>query len=55
MIICPICHEKTPREKLNFDRGFKNDMQTLQIICSLCNWIGVLKIYQVNSFLFFSY
>jgi hypothetical protein len=32
------------------DRGFKNDMQSLPIICSLCNWTGLLENYQVISF-----
>ncbi|CAF3407607.1 unnamed protein product [Rotaria sp. Silwood1] len=28
------------------DRGFKNDMQSLPIICSHCNWTDILKNYQ---------
>ncbi|CAF1258259.1 unnamed protein product [Rotaria sordida] len=46
MITCSECHEKTNRNKLLIDRGFKNDMMTLTIVCSLCNWTGMLNIYQ---------
>ncbi|CAF4972647.1 unnamed protein product [Rotaria sp. Silwood1] len=28
------------------DRGFRNDMQSLAIICSQCSWTGILKNYQ---------
>ncbi|CAF1292199.1 unnamed protein product [Rotaria sordida] len=45
-ITCAECGEQTMREKLLLDRGFKNDMQTLLIICSLCSWTGLLNIYQ---------
>ncbi|CAF4703091.1 unnamed protein product, partial [Rotaria sp. Silwood2] len=31
---------------LLIDRGFRNDMQTLPIVCSLCSWTGILNIYQ---------
>ncbi|CAF3684994.1 unnamed protein product [Rotaria sp. Silwood1] len=46
MIICSECREKTSRKKLIADRGFKNDMQALPIVCSLCSWTDVLKNYQ---------
>ncbi len=29
------------------DRGFKNDMQSLPIDCSSCQWTGMLNNYQV--------
>jgi hypothetical protein len=29
------------------DRGFQNDMQSLPIICSHCNWTDILQNYQV--------
>ncbi|CAF2522346.1 unnamed protein product [Rotaria sp. Silwood2] len=46
IITCSECHEKTNRNKLLIDRGFKNDMQILPVVCSLCNWTGILNIYQ---------
>ncbi|CAF3498906.1 unnamed protein product [Rotaria sp. Silwood1] len=46
IITCCECHKKTNRNKLLVDRGFKKDMQTLLIICSLCSWAGMLNIYQ---------
>ncbi|CAF4393230.1 unnamed protein product, partial [Rotaria sordida] len=30
------------------DRGFRNDMKSLSIICSLCNWNGPFKDYEVK-------
>ncbi|CAF1206684.1 unnamed protein product [Adineta steineri] len=46
MIICGECFQKTSREKVKLDRGFRNDMQTLLIVCILCNWTDILKKYQ---------
>jgi hypothetical protein len=48
MIVCFECHGKTRRENLKSDRGFRNDMQTLSIICALCHWNDILKNYQVK-------
>ncbi|CAF3482644.1 unnamed protein product [Rotaria sp. Silwood1] len=45
-ITCADCGEQTTQEKLLIDRGFKNDMQSLSIICSFCSWTGILKTYQ---------
>ena len=44
-ITCRKCSEKTSREELKLDRAFKNEMQTLPIICTLCYWSGILKTY----------
>ncbi|CAF3069989.1 unnamed protein product, partial [Rotaria sp. Silwood2] len=46
IIKCPQCHTETPRDQIMLDRGFKNDMQSLPIICSHCNWTDILKNYQ---------
>ena len=29
------------------DRGFKNDMQELPIVCALCDWSDILRNYEV--------
>ena len=34
------------------DRGFKNDMKSIPIDCSFCQWTGVLNNYQVIYFIF---
>ncbi|CAF3903083.1 unnamed protein product, partial [Rotaria sordida] len=46
IIKCPQCDIETPRDQIMLDRGFKNDMQSLPIICSHCNWTDILKNYQ---------
>ncbi len=33
--------------KIIFDKGFQRDMQTLEVICKLCQWLGPLRNYQV--------
>ncbi len=53
VITCSKCYEKTPREQLKLDRGFKNDMRTLEITCSFCDWADILKNYLVSSAFFF--
>jgi hypothetical protein len=53
VITCSKCYEKTPREQLILDRGFKNDMRTLEITCSFCDWADILKNYLVSSAFFF--
>jgi hypothetical protein len=55
VIICPKCGGKTLRKNLILDRGFKNDIQTLSIICSLCDWTGTLKNYQVSYAFVFNF
>ena len=34
--------------KIMPDRGFRNDMKQLSIICSLCEWNGLFKDYEVR-------
>ena len=34
------------------DRGFRNDMKQLSIICSLCEWNGLFKDYEVKQLYF---
>ncbi|CAF1083017.1 unnamed protein product [Rotaria sordida] len=46
IITCSECRDKISRNKLIIDRGFKNDMQSLSIVCSLCSWTDILKNYQ---------
>ncbi|CAF3147684.1 unnamed protein product [Rotaria socialis] len=43
---CPQCQIETPQNQIMSDRDFKNNMQCLPIICSLCNWNGILIDYQ---------
>ncbi len=31
------------------DKGFQIEMRTLDIICSVCNWNGQLREYEVGS------
>ncbi|CAF3030963.1 unnamed protein product [Rotaria sp. Silwood2] len=45
-IICRQCQTETLRNKILLDRGFKNDMKSLFIDCSFCQWTGLLNNYQ---------
>ncbi|CAF4541496.1 unnamed protein product [Rotaria socialis] len=45
-IQCPACGEQSDKKDVLLDRGYKNDMQTLPIECTHCNWHGSLKQYQ---------
>ncbi|CAF3805905.1 unnamed protein product [Rotaria sp. Silwood1] len=45
-IKCRQCQLETLRINVRPDRGFKNDMQSLPIDCSFCQWTGVLNNYQ---------
>jgi hypothetical protein len=38
--------------KIISDRGFRNDMKKLSIICSLCEWNGLFKDYEVKQVYF---
>ncbi len=38
--------------KITPDRGFRNDMKQLSIICSLCEWNGLFKDYEVKQVYF---
>ncbi|CAF5006544.1 unnamed protein product, partial [Rotaria sp. Silwood1] len=43
---CAECQEETPKNELMPDRGFRNDMKSLSITCSLCKWNGLYKDYE---------
>ncbi|CAF3375195.1 unnamed protein product [Rotaria sp. Silwood1] len=43
---CPQCQAETLSTSIRLDRGFKNDMKTLSIDCSFCQWTGILNNYQ---------
>ncbi|CAF1047846.1 unnamed protein product [Adineta steineri] len=43
---CSQCQMQTPSDQILIDRGFKNDMRTLPIICSYCDWAGTLQNYE---------
>jgi len=34
------------------DRGFRNDMKPLPIVCSLCEWNGLFTDYEVKQLYF---
>ncbi len=38
--------------KIMPDRGFRNDMKKLSIVCSICEWNGLFKDYEVNQLYF---
>ncbi|CAF3084046.1 unnamed protein product [Rotaria sp. Silwood2] len=46
IIKCAECHEKSPKNEIMPDRGFRNDMKSLSITCSLCLWNGSFKDYE---------
>ncbi|CAF1209239.1 unnamed protein product [Rotaria magnacalcarata] len=43
---CPQCQTKMLRTEVFLDRGFQNEMKTLLIVCSWCQWDGILYNYQ---------
>ncbi|CAF4207678.1 unnamed protein product [Rotaria sordida] len=45
-IKCQQCQSETLRNHAWLDRGFKNDMNSLPINCSFCQWTDVLNNYQ---------
>ena len=49
VIACPVCWEKIHRDQFRLDRGFRNDMQILIVICPMCNWTDLLKNYPVSD------
>ncbi|CAF0790707.1 unnamed protein product [Rotaria sordida] len=46
IVRCPECSEITLTSKIRLDKGFDNEIQTLIIVCILCEWSGHLKNYQ---------
>ncbi|CAF3244377.1 unnamed protein product, partial [Rotaria sp. Silwood2] len=46
IIKCAECHDETPKDETMTDRGFRNDMKSLLITCSLCQWNGLFKDYE---------
>ncbi|CAF0926718.1 unnamed protein product [Rotaria sordida] len=48
VVKCPECKKESLKREVLLDRGFKNDMQTLAITCSLCDWNGLLKEYETH-------
>ncbi|CAF4672408.1 unnamed protein product, partial [Rotaria sp. Silwood2] len=46
-IKCRQCQTETLPIDVRVDRGFKNDMKSLSIDCSFCQWTGVLNNYQI--------
>ncbi|CAF5008879.1 unnamed protein product [Rotaria sp. Silwood1] len=45
-IKCRQCQSETSRSEILLDRGFKNDMKSIPIECSSCQWTGILNNYQ---------
>ncbi|CAF1299272.1 unnamed protein product [Rotaria sordida] len=45
-IKCRQCQLETLRIEVRLDRGFINEMESLPIDCSFCQWTGVLRNYQ---------
>ncbi|CAF3903139.1 unnamed protein product [Rotaria sordida] len=45
-IKCTECHDETPKNEIMPDQGFRNDMKSLSIICSLCPWNGLFNDYE---------
>ncbi|CAF3756383.1 unnamed protein product [Rotaria sp. Silwood1] len=46
-IKCRQCQSETSRSEILLDRGFKNDMKSIPIECSSCQWTGILNNYQI--------
>ncbi|CAF1436790.1 unnamed protein product [Adineta steineri] len=46
LITCSQCQIQTPSDQILIDRAFNNEMQTLSIICSYCNWTDTLQNYE---------
>ncbi|CAF2958138.1 unnamed protein product, partial [Rotaria sp. Silwood2] len=55
IIKCAECHDETPKDEIMPDRGFRNDMKSLLITCSLCRWNGLFKEYEfkIKGFIYF--
>ncbi|UJR26901.1 hypothetical protein I4U23_008211 [Adineta vaga] len=45
---CSECQEESSKTEIMPDRGFRNDMKTLPIVCSLCEWNGLFKDYETH-------
>ncbi|CAF1441839.1 unnamed protein product, partial [Rotaria sp. Silwood1] len=45
-IKCQQCQSETLRSDMLLDRVFKNDMKSILIECSFCQWTGILSKYQ---------
>jgi len=48
LIKCAECLEETSKREIMPDRGFRNDMKLLLIICSLCSWSGLFQEYEIH-------
>ncbi|CAF4096236.1 unnamed protein product, partial [Adineta steineri] len=46
VVKCAECSEESPKSEIMPDRGFRNDMQVLEISCSLCDWKSSFKEYE---------
>lgn len=46
--ICPECREATNEKEVFLDKGCKNDMKSLKIECSLCEWNGKFQDYEAH-------
>ncbi|CAF4861889.1 unnamed protein product [Rotaria sp. Silwood1] len=49
-IICRQCQAETLRSDVLLDRGFTNEMKSLPIDCSFCQWNGILNNYQEHLY-----
>ncbi|CAF5016353.1 unnamed protein product [Rotaria sp. Silwood1] len=49
-IKCRQCQAKTLRSDVLLDRGFTNEMKSLPIDCSFCQWNGILNNYQEHLY-----
>ncbi|CAF4234383.1 unnamed protein product, partial [Adineta steineri] len=45
-VTCSQCQIQTPSDQILIDRAFSNEMQTLPIICSYCDWSDTLQNYE---------
>ncbi|CAF1381300.1 unnamed protein product [Adineta steineri] len=48
IIKCSVCQEETQQSEVMLDTGLGSDMEFLHVTCSLCNWEGLLKDYEVR-------
>ncbi|UJR16078.1 hypothetical protein I4U23_002991 [Adineta vaga] len=46
LIQCKQCSEETEKKELFHDVGFKNEMKSISLRCSNCQWNGSLKDYE---------
>ncbi|CAF4188247.1 unnamed protein product, partial [Adineta steineri] len=46
LITCSECQIQTPSDQILIDRAFSNEMQTLSITCSYCDWSNTLQNYE---------